>query len=400
MELHRWMLAALATSTMTFGCAEPGGSTNEPPETLTLSDREDLYNGVQRRGELEFGEAVQGELTLDFEMHAYTISAKRGAALTLEVTHRGSSSGLDTLLYLYAPTDEGYVRIARDDDDGWGQLSRIEIELRKDGDFLAVIGTRDGLGRGSYRLELTCDSGDCTLVPPPVEAWCMDSVFEMISECVIEDVDESTSGEYEPYTDVGAAVARCVSEEQALWYHEIECQLGDDEWCFEDFDTFFVAGVMSECEALAVDDFVVPNPAALTPFTIEGLAQLELSADDPCTELGGCEIELVGLAYEGEATLREIGESARMFTARPWETSVGDVVDDPASEIASFNDLDHYLGGLYDSIVQRVGSSEVEALHLGATYERGWSYTIEDDITLLHFRSEQRVVLVIQSLEL
>ena len=132
------------------------------------------------QGTLGWGEGAArgGEFTEDGKggsFHAYELEVAAGAKLGLEVTQRGTSRGLDTTLYVFGPHDEaggwGDAVVAYDDDDGWGELSRIRgLELIQGGTYLVVVGTYSGREAGRYRLVASCEDGQCEPAPgePPV----------------------------------------------------------------------------------------------------------------------------------------------------------------------------------------------------------------------------------------
>ncbi len=244
--------ALFALSLVACGDTTSDGPTNAPPETLDFA-KSDISNGVTRVGAMTFGEAVSGAFTEDFEMHAYTIRAKKDAELTVKLLASGTDIGLNTKLYLYAPTDDrGYVRIAKDQFGGRSDLSRIDITLKKDGDFLAVLTTEDGDGRGDYRMALLCAHDDCALEPAEPEAFCPDRLDELLVEC-IENADPDALRTEPGLSDFDVVANHCIARDEALMYHEQLCQLGDDEWCFEDFETFFRGAMIPACGAIQQD---------------------------------------------------------------------------------------------------------------------------------------------------
>lgn len=134
----------------------------------------DVGDRVVDRGPLAYGteHGATAEIVEDLEFHGYTLAARPGAVVTLDVTQRGSSRGIDTTLFVYGPRVEeggyGTAAIAHDDDAGWGRLSRLTaLELTEGGTYLVVVGTHDARGRGRYRLEARCESGECTPIAPP-----------------------------------------------------------------------------------------------------------------------------------------------------------------------------------------------------------------------------------------
>jgi hypothetical protein len=148
------------------------------------------------QGPLGYGEAagVTREITEDLEFHGYTLGARPGAVVTLDVTQRGSSRGIDTTLFVYGPFGEasgyGTTALATDDDTGWGRLSRLRaLRLDAGGTYLVVVGTHDARGRGRYRIEARCESGDCTpIAPPPPSGVCHGAIAAAITRCIDDHV--------------------------------------------------------------------------------------------------------------------------------------------------------------------------------------------------------------------
>lgn len=156
----------------------------------------DVGDRVVDRGPLAFGVAVEAEIVEDLEFHGYTLAARPGAIVTLDVTQRGSSRSIDTSLFVYGPRSDaggyGTEAIAFDDDAGWGRLSRLtRLELAAGGTYLVVVGTHDARGRGRYRLEPRCESGECAPLepPPPAEGACPAAFAAAITACIDDHVE-------------------------------------------------------------------------------------------------------------------------------------------------------------------------------------------------------------------
>ncbi|MCU0672052.1 MAG: proprotein convertase P-domain-containing protein [Myxococcota bacterium] len=165
----------------------------QPP---LVDGKADVGDRVLDRGPLGYGaeNAVAGEFTEDLEFHGYFLQARAGAVVTLDVTRTGSSRSLDSALFVYGPRTEdagfGTDAIAFDDDAGWSRLSRIRsFTFAAQGEYLVVIGTANARGRGRYRLEARCESGDCLPPPPPpppVDGDCPAAFVETIEGCVTD----------------------------------------------------------------------------------------------------------------------------------------------------------------------------------------------------------------------
>ena len=157
------------------GVVEPG-----------LDGKMDEFSGVEDGGVLRFGETVDGVFDEDFQFFEYSFRAREDAVLHIEITRAGSSSDLDTTLFLYrnAP-GSAPSRIAFDDASGWGSLSRIsDFRLYSEGEYTIVVGTKNATGRGRFRLSLGCASGACE--PETPVAACHPFFQEALQECFAE----------------------------------------------------------------------------------------------------------------------------------------------------------------------------------------------------------------------
>jgi hypothetical protein len=147
-----------------FGCGDTPKNVIEPP--LGPGGKADVADRVQMLGEIKFGGEVTGEFVEDLQFDAYTFYTSDNARITIETTQKGSSQSLDNTLFIYGPANEsgkyGTSHIATDDDSGYSLHAKIaSFSLTEGGGYLVVTGTPSGTGRGKYRIELRCDSGDC-----------------------------------------------------------------------------------------------------------------------------------------------------------------------------------------------------------------------------------------------
>lgn len=126
---------------------------------------------VTERGALGWDAPVESEFSRDLEYHAYTFDVRPGSRFTLEITQKGSSRDLDTMMLLYGPpsNDGERERLAVDYDSGWGGLSKLAgVTAVEGGIYVVTVGTATGLDRGRYRLQLTCDAGNCVPEDSPL----------------------------------------------------------------------------------------------------------------------------------------------------------------------------------------------------------------------------------------
>lgn len=131
--------------------------------SLTLVPQGALGIGAER--------AITSEFVGAGQLHTYELSVGAQAELSLEITQRGSSRGLDTILYVFGPrAEDGQYPpqvVAYDDDRGWGALSRIRpLTLADEGTYLVIVGTFSGRQQGRYRLEATCLGTSCEPMTP------------------------------------------------------------------------------------------------------------------------------------------------------------------------------------------------------------------------------------------
>src|SRR5262249_16900366 len=134
------------------------------------SGKADALDRVDDRGALVLGTPSNGSFAQDLQFDGYHLAVRPGARVRVEITQAGTAKKLDTTLFVYGPLHAGAfgtTAIAFDDDSGWGKQSRIAGLTLAGGEYLVVVGTHDARGRGQYRLQTTCENGDCS--PLPVE---------------------------------------------------------------------------------------------------------------------------------------------------------------------------------------------------------------------------------------
>ncbi|RKH07424.1 hypothetical protein D7V97_21335 [Corallococcus sp. CA053C] len=123
---------------------------------------------------LAVGGAVQASAGLTPGYDGYKLTVAAHTQVQLEVTHLGSSMGLDTGLFVYGPKDSsgsyGNQVLFQDDDSGYGELSKVSLAtLDKAGEYLAVVGWNNAAGK-QYRLQASCVGGACVPNPQPASA--------------------------------------------------------------------------------------------------------------------------------------------------------------------------------------------------------------------------------------
>ncbi|NVJ21974.1 hypothetical protein HUW62_12165 [Myxococcus sp. AM011] len=137
-----------------------------PPPSGNILDSTTFLGSVALPG------SVQTSFTTALQHYSFAINVAAGSSAKLEVTHLGSSMGLDTGLFVYGPKDAsgsyGTTVRAQDDDAGYGQLSKVaSATFAQGGEYLVVVSSGGGAGK-RFRLQLDCLSGDCEPVDPSV----------------------------------------------------------------------------------------------------------------------------------------------------------------------------------------------------------------------------------------
>jgi 5'-nucleotidase (lipoprotein e(P4) family) len=99
--------------------------------------------GIEVTKRIKGGDTVDANLTIAVPRLGYVFYAGENTKVTLEVTHGGSTAGLDTVLKVYGPrlADGSYPKtLATDDDAGYGKLSLIkDLNLTIPGFYLAEL---------------------------------------------------------------------------------------------------------------------------------------------------------------------------------------------------------------------------------------------------------------------
>tara|TARA_R110002073_G_scaffold74100_8_gene181306 strand:- start:10015 stop:10887 length:873 start_codon:yes stop_codon:yes gene_type:complete len=248
----------------------------------TFGAKTDVSDAVSIEGVLAVnGEAI-GSFEEDLSFQGYRFRVGEGAVIKLEVARKGSSSQLDTTLFIYRQISNTQFEpsaLASDNDAGWGKLSRIEDQLLESGTYLAVVGTAMGLARGHYRLTLSC-TGDCE--PQPIIDGCPDEIVDELTDCVFDELSGSDD------RDHAAAFLRCTDNQPRGFgadtqdIFENHCNDGGiaPDFCQLGLDAFRDE-IVPDC----VDEqsgILGENPAC---FDLDGICE-----SDPCGDLGLLEV--------------------------------------------------------------------------------------------------------------
>ncbi len=272
-------------------CDQPESGGDSGLVEPSLDGKSDEFSGVEDGGTLRFGETIDGTFDEDFQFFEYTFRAREDALLDIEVTRSGSSQGLDTTLFLYR-NEPGAApsRIAVDDDEGWGSLSRIrDFRLFSEGEYTIVVGTKNGSGRGNFRLSLGCADGDCE---PQTVAECNPFLQEALEECFAEIGGVELDFEVPAHALVGECRDWVNASTESI------CPTQDEPLCVDS------APALAACEAAWEAQYVRPI-VSLTEDNDGGLdALVESVWSSPNCDGGedaGCRFEGVLYRYEGDA---------------------------------------------------------------------------------------------------
>ncbi|NMO16492.1 hypothetical protein HPC49_04165 [Pyxidicoccus fallax] len=214
-----------------------------------------IVDSTAYMGRVELGGAVQTRFTAGPGHLSFGFNVRAGAQVKLEVTHLGSNPHLDTHLLVYGPRQAdgsyGSAVLARDDDAGHGQLSKVAaLALSRGGEYLAVVSADGGAGK-QFRLQLDCINGACAPeVDAALYAACDVGVASRIEACI-----QSTAEWY------GVALAdaydTCTGPDDAHAFYREVCNAGDTSpaWC-QGGETQFLQRMWPECQGPSPRDDV------------------------------------------------------------------------------------------------------------------------------------------------
>lgn len=285
--------------------------------------------GVSVIDGLDFGEDVQGRFESDLQFDAYEFLVGERSKVTLDVTRKGSSSKVDTTMFIFGPKQNGEYpdnAIVFDDDDGFGKLSRVDdFRLFREGVYMVVIGTKDGRGRGHYNLSLECNSDSCKPKTPGVEvcdpmvqdvvADCMDFVFnesefelgeppsnaDLINDCLIKPPTNSIAEDWYLFEGDVAGICEesdhCDSDlaaDPSTVLFAWACETFDRDWCDQGQPSFEEKMIPACVESLTIPELPELD---LTEIPIAGadMRAIESVIGDLCGEL--CFLNIQAFSY-------------------------------------------------------------------------------------------------------
>lgn len=284
----------------------------------------DIGDRVSIRGELVFTEASTGAFTEDLQFDGYRLALRAGAVVTIDNTHLGTASKLDSTLFVYGPrTAAGYgtAAIAFDDDSGWGAHARLRgLVVPVEGEYLVVLGSANARGRGQYRLEARCDSGACA--PLPASATCDAALADGIAKCMAAqigdgDIENDTTPTY------AEALASCTDGESLGAVRDAACSSHPTAaYCGVGFEAFATSEVPA-CVSLFETRFGLCGPYledALDRASVDLWFLSESEAPYTAVRVAGAGAPTVAkvqtLAGVDASTVSEVADYDRVFGFR------------------------------------------------------------------------------------
>ncbi|MEO8707014.1 MAG: proprotein convertase P-domain-containing protein [Kofleriaceae bacterium] len=228
-------MRSLALLVVLFGCSSEDTGVVKPTLGTGAADGVDDVTFI---GPLAFAEPVNGAFTRNRQFDGYYLDVRAGAEVKLEITHGGSSTKLDTTLFVYGPADAsgGFPadEIAFDNDSGYGKLSKLTTTLAEAGRYAVVVGTKTAKGRGMYRLVPTCLSGECGPIAAIPLGGCPAPFLAAMRTCV--------AGNHEPYDPLTPrlnAAEQCSDADLLAPIFDATCAAGTEAWCLGSFEAFY-----------------------------------------------------------------------------------------------------------------------------------------------------------------
>ncbi len=368
-------------------CDQPESGADPGVIEPSLDGKSDEFSGVEDGGPLRFGEVVDGTFDEDFQFFEYTFRAREDAQLDIEITQAGSSRDLDTTLFLYR-NDPGSApsRIAFDDDDGWGALSRIrDFRLYSEGAYTIVVGTKGATGRGNFRLSLGCAEGECE--PDPGEAAECHPIFqEALQECFVEVGGYDNDFELPAHELVGECEGWASDATESI------CPTDDEPLCEDSTDAF------AACTAAWEAEYVRPA-TGLSEDNDGGLDALVSSVweSENCDggEDAGCRFEGTMYRFDGNAPKPA---ALLAFARETTDIGPGAFLDQTLeSDVSALRSMvERYAAGdPFDAFLTDAGLdlSEVQVSITESFGEFQWNHgDCEGGLITATFPSAQRVV--------
>ena len=166
--MHKSLASVVVVSSLLFGCTQDGLVGEDGGADLAGQDEKgDAVPGIEVQARLRPTATVDAAITTAVPRPGFVFYAGEGSKVTIEVTHAGSTTGLDTLLKVYGPrlADGSYPKtVATDEDAGYGKLSKVkDLQVSIPGFYLVEVTNGSAAmpaTNAKARLKLSC-TGVC-----------------------------------------------------------------------------------------------------------------------------------------------------------------------------------------------------------------------------------------------
>jgi 5'-nucleotidase (lipoprotein e(P4) family) len=169
----RVMVGGFLILTSLFTACTDAGVEDVGADIQGDEEKADGTAGIEVTARLKPG-TIDAELSTKVPRRGYVFYAADATKVSLEVTHGGTSAGLDTVVKVYGPrlADGSYPKtLAADEDSGYGKLSKIrELSITIPGFYLAEVSfgaAATPVDGKKARLQLACE-GTCDS-PLPID---------------------------------------------------------------------------------------------------------------------------------------------------------------------------------------------------------------------------------------
>lgn len=371
-----------------FSCS-PTIDNDEPEVAQPSFGSADSLSSVSVQETIAFDEAYSNVFDEDAVFHGYRFTSLPSGEVDIEITRKGSSSKLDTTLFLFGQKSfRNWERIAFDNDDGWGKLSKItDVEMNEDySEYMIVVGTALGTSQGKYSLTLSCANGKCLNTTPVRFNSCNDSAFTLFEGCVENELDNADFGDRDPALEI--SIDYCVHDEGTLEYRHWECEdagANAPDYCRASEDA--ILAVASSCETRLKEAYDVFDTIRLSrfemPTAIEDYSERLFDSSDFVW------YDLSGYRVPTSATSKQIGNSLRGDHPFGRALSVFNAV-----HRNEYNADSDELQQLKDLLEAQYGSSYYEVFEVSGSYAPAAGAEEWTTMTVFHF-TRKNIVFVL-----
>ncbi len=206
--MTRWVVAALAASGLAAcGGGEDGGdgagaATGGEYEFFAhgADGKADIADKAHIIDDIDLKATITGTFRADIRVYGYTFEAKADAVIHADVSATGGEGSslngkpLDMIIGLYGPMngDQPGERLAYVDESDTAGAQLPGVKIPRDGKYMIVFGSWDDPGKGTYRVDTSCDGTDFQCRRPIVDAPCEAGTRYIEGDTVI-DKDETWS---------------------------------------------------------------------------------------------------------------------------------------------------------------------------------------------------------------